>query len=285
MAKILITGGTGTLGRTLVARGQHRFTVYSRGELAQAQMRERFPDSQYILGDVRDYERLQEAVAGHDLVIHAAALKRVPECEAQPAECFKTNVWGSLNVIRACHYHHIPCLGISSDKACRAITQYGASKLMMEKLFLAQHFPLVRYGNVVQSHGSVIPLWRTQAERGEITVTCPEMTRFWMSPLEAVQTIWDGVEGEGILVRASKSLSIRELAEIIVPGIPMRVIGLRSMEKMHEDLIHPDERVLRAGNYFRVTDAGESIRYSSDLAPRVTPSEFQHMLQEAESVE
>jgi UDP-N-acetylglucosamine 4,6-dehydratase/5-epimerase len=187
---ILITGGSGTLGHALVrtaeAEGWNaQFTIYSRSELRQAQMRQKHPNCRYILGDVRDAERLKAAVAGHTLVIHAAAMKRLPECDAQPAECYATNVQGSLNVLRACQQSGVlRLIGISTDKACAATTAYGASKLAMEKLLCAAPdaptvCTLVRYGNVVGSNGSVVPLWREQARQGRpLTITDGGMTRF-----------------------------------------------------------------------------------------------------------
>jgi len=173
---ILITGGSGTLGHAIVRqsieeRWDCAITVYSRSELRQAQMRQAHAGLRYVLGDVRDYDRLAAAVAGHDIVIHAAAVKRIPEAEQQPVNCYETNVIGSMNVARACNAGGVArCVGISTDKACRAITAYGASKLAMEKLFQAQAggcvFTLCRYGNVVASNGSVIPLWRQQHAHG-----------------------------------------------------------------------------------------------------------------------
>jgi UDP-N-acetylglucosamine 4,6-dehydratase len=141
---LLITGGSGTLGHAIVrtALQEHwdcTFTIYSRSELRQAQMRQAYPQLRYVLGDVRDYDRLSAAVTGHDLVIHAAAVKRIPEAEQQPVNCYETNVIGSMNVARACIRQGVKrCVGVSTDKACRAITAYGASKLAMEKLFQAQ---------------------------------------------------------------------------------------------------------------------------------------------------
>jgi UDP-N-acetylglucosamine 4,6-dehydratase len=141
---ILITGGSGTLGHAIVrtALQEHwdcTFTIYSRSELRQAQMRQAYPQLRYVLGDVRDYDRTSAAVTGHDLVIHAAAVKRIPEAEQQPVNCYETNAIGSMNVARACIRQGVKrCVGVSTDKACRAITAYGASKLAMEKLFQAQ---------------------------------------------------------------------------------------------------------------------------------------------------
>lgn len=300
---ILITGGSGTLGHAIVRTAERegwdaRFTIYSRSELRQAQMRARHPKVRYVLGDVRDAERTAAAIAGHDVVIHAAAMKRVDECERQPAECYATNVIGSMNVVRACVLHGVGrCVGVSTDKAVRAITAYGASKLCMESLFQAQpsrptYFTLVRYGNVVASNGSVIPIWRDKAARGEpLPITDKRCTRFWMAPsaavrliVDATQTYYPGV----IIVPRMGALSLVEMAGIIAPGAEFTETGLRSLEKIHEDLIHTDELVqentVDAGQFW-VRQPGGTLGhvYTSDHAPRLTRDQFLAMLSEAES--
>jgi len=297
---ILITGGSGTLGQAIVrtALAEHwdcSFTIYSRSELRQAQMRAKYPHCRYILGDVRDYDRLSAAVAGHDVVVHAAAVKRIPEAEAQPVNCYETNVIGSMNVVRACIAGGVKrCVGVSTDKACRSVTAYGASKLAMEKLFQAQQpeptiFTLVRYGNVVASNGSVIPLWRAQAKAGQaLTITDPEMTRFWMGESDAVKLIERAateIPGS-ILVPKMRSLSLREMAHIIAPGAELKTIGLRSVEKRHEDLVHEDEPVAELSEHFRIWAAERTGHsYTSYDAPRLTPNAFRAMLAESEAHE
>lgn len=298
--RVLITGGCGTLGRAIVRTAQRegwnaRFTLYSRSELLQAQTRALYPECNYILGDVTDYSRLESAMAGHDLVIHAAAMKRIPESEAQPVQCYQTNVIGSINVVRACMAQHVRrCIGISTDKACRAITAYGASKLAMEKLFQAQTaqptiFTLVRYGNVVASRGSVLPLWRQQTERGEpITITDKTATRFWMSEDDAVQLIVRGarlVPGE-LIVPKMGALSLEELAGIVAPGAVIEEIGYRSIEKQHEDLVSFDECVLETPTHFYLRPGHpQHSRYQSDMAPRLSADAFLSMLAIAEAHE
>lgn len=300
---ILITGGSGTLGQAIIRRAEAegwdcRFTVYSRGENLQAQMRAAFPRVRYVLGDVRDADRLAVAMAGHDIVIHAAAMKRIPEAEAQPSECHATNVQGSLNVARAAARAGVArVVGVSTDKACAATTAYGASKLAMEKIFQAQPaggpiFTLVRYGNVVASRGSVIPIWRQQAAAGlPLTITDRRMTRFWMSVDEAVDLVLSGLDpyylshGE-ILVKKMRALPVAELAEIIAPGHPIKEIGLRSDEKIHEDLVHPGEAAFSMGSLFLIGPRGERGQtYRSDTAPRLTPDQFLVMLAAAEEAE
>jgi UDP-N-acetylglucosamine 4,6-dehydratase/5-epimerase len=295
---ILITGGTGTLGHAIVRTAEREqwpctFTIYARSELRQAQMRAKHPHLRYVLGDVRDADRLAAAIAGHDLVIHAAAMKRIPECEAQPVECYATNVQGSVNVARACIAGGVKrVIGISTDKACRAVTAYGASKLAMEKLFQAQPeggttFTLVRYGNVVASNGSVIPLWRQQAAAGEsLTMTNPDMTRFWMAPSDAVELMKQAyvIIDRAIVVPKMGALSLREMAAIIAPGAALHIVGLRSCEKQHEDLVHPDELALDKGAGYVLTAGGTPGHcYTSDTAPRLSREQFLAMLDEAES--
>lgn len=297
---ILITGGSGTLGHAIVRTAEREqwacsFTIYSRSELRQALMRAKHPQCRYVLGDVRDYDRTAAAIAGHDLVIHAAAMKRIPECEQYPGECYLTNVQGSINVARACVAAGVKrCIGISTDKACRAITAYGASKLAMEKLFQSQPeqpttFTLVRYGNVVASNGSVIPLWRKQAEQGHsLTITDPQMTRFWMAPSDAVELIVEAAHllSGRIVVPKMRSLSIAEMAAIIAPGAAHHVTGLRSIEKRHEDLVHSDEVAMETETRFWIDPQGRPGQsYTSYDAPRLTPAAFRAMLSEAESYE
>lgn len=294
---ILITGGSGTLGHAIVCTAEREgwdatFTIYSRSELRQAQMRVRHPRCRYVLGDVRDAERLSAAVAGHDMVIHAAAMKRIPECEAQPTECYATNVQGSVNVARACLAGGVQrCIGISTDKACLSITAYGASKLAMEKLFQAQPegatiFALVRYGNVVASNGSVIPIWRDKATRGEaLPVTDPKASRFWMAPSDAVKLIVDAayLPPGTILVPKMGSLSLAQMAEIVAPGAKLETMGWRSIEKLHEDLVHADELASETLTHYRVGFGEHGHRYTSEIARDIPRDQFLAMLTEAES--
>lgn len=294
---ILITGGSGTLGQAIVRialaeRWDCSFTIYSRSELRQAEMRQRYPSLRYVLGDVRDYDRLAAAVAGHDLVIHAAAVKRIPEAEQQPVNCYETNVHGSANVVRACVASGVPrCIGISTDKACAAITTYGASKRMMEGLFQAYRetrtvFTLVRYGNVVASNGSVIPLWRQQAAAGlALTITDRRMTRFWMSERDAVCTIERAVNtpAGSIYVPKMGALGIEQMAQIIAPGCDVVETGLRSTEKLHEDLVHPFEGATeQESGYLLSAGAPGGIAYTSAVAPRLSREQFLTMVHESD---
>lgn len=297
---ILITGGSGTLGHAIVRTAEREgwnctFTIYARSELRLAQMKVKHPRCRYVVGDVRDYDRLAAAITGHDLVIHAAALKRIPECEANPTECFATNIYGSQNVVRACVAGGVErCVGISTDKACRSVTCYGASKLAMEKLFQAQPegptiFTLVRYGNVVASNGSVIPIWRDKAARGEpLPITDKRCTRFWMAPSAAVQLVVEAsIRSPGVIVVPKMgSLGLVEMAEYIAPGARWIETGLRSCEKLHEDLIHEDEpcdEVILPGRFWIYPHGTLGRCYTSEMAPEISRDQFLAMLSEAES--
>lgn len=295
---ILITGGTGTLGHAIVRQAMleewdAQITIYSRSELAQAKMRAEYPKLRYILGDVRDFTRLEAAVAGHNLVIHAAAMKRIPEAEEQPMECILTNIAGSWNVVHACQKARVArCVGISTDKACRAITAYGASKLAMEKLFQAQTegtvFTLVRYGNVVASNGSVIPLWRKAEREGRtIKITDARCTRFFMDEDKAVSLIEMAAENPAgtIVVPKMHKLNIVDMARLVVPGAQYIEVGLRSCEKLHEDLVHTDERAIERSDHFLLGRGGTGWEYTSEAAPTLDGNTFLRWLHEAEERE
>lgn len=253
---ILITGGTGFLGRSIlhVAESEQwdaRFTILSRDDAKQRALRERFPDVRCVLGDVRELESLERSFWGKDLVIHAAAFKYIPQAEQNPNECISVNVLGSRNVCLAALYASVPhVIGISTDKACRPINVYGASKFMMERIFTDYNklnktiFSLVRYGNVVGSTGSVIPLFQQQLREGKkLTVTNPSMTRFWLSHQEAVNIIKRGLAAERFanIIPECRSMSVYDLALAINGGLEVVIVGARSGEKMHEELLHPLE--------------------------------------------
>lgn len=252
---ILITGGSGTLGHAIIKTAiaeqwDATFTIYSRSEHRQVEMRRTYPQWRYILGDVRDYARLEAAIAGHDLVIHAAALKHVELGDEQPDECYGINCYGSANVIRACMMQGVRrCIAISTDKAARAVTGYGASKLVMEKLFQAAPdspttFTATRYGNVIASNGSVINVWRAMLARdGYVTATDPDMTRFWLTAAQAVKLIDLATEQPAgtVVIPRLPSLSMRAMAAYMLPGAEFHYSGLRTNEKRHEDLLAPEE--------------------------------------------
>lgn len=296
---LLITGGSGTLGHAIVNRAERDdwncdITIFSRSELHQARMRAKHPRLRYVLGDIRDYDRLQAAIAGHDVVIHAAAMKRIPEAEEQPYECYQSNVQGSHNVVRACIAAGVVrCVGISTDKACRAVTAYGAAKLMMEKIFQAQSnrpttFSLVRYGNVIASNGSVIPIWRDQALRGQpVKITDVRATRFWMSEDDAVDLVERALEQPAgtTLVPKMGKLSLEKMARLIAPDAALVEIGFRSVEKLHEDLVNEDEVALDMSHHFLLGRGYTGSKYTSEMAPEIDPDTFLEWVRDAEERE
>lgn len=260
---ILITGGTGSLGRVLVARllAKHKpaaIRVFSRDELKQWEMRQQFknhPALRFLIGDVRDLERLRRASEGVDYLIHTAALKQVPACEYNPIEAVRTNVDGAINVINACLDNNVKkVINISTDKACAPLNIYGATKLCAERLFLQSNsyqgpnrdtvFSVVRYGNVVASRGSVIPIFKEQKKSGVLTLTDERMTRFWITLPQAVDFVLSSLalmKGGEIFVPKIPSMRMVDLARALSPRAKLKVIGIRPGEKLHESLITKEE--------------------------------------------
>ncbi len=258
---ILLTGGTGSFGhhftRTALSQWNPKsIRVFSRDELKQSEMQRSFDDDRlrFLIGDVRDHQRLRRAVEGVDIVIHAAAMKQVPACEYNPFEAVQTNILGAQNVAEACIEAGIPrAVALSTDKAVSPANLYGATKLCAEKLFVQANvyagardvrLSCVRYGNVVGSRGSVVPLFRTQAPTGELTVTDQRMTRFWITLDQAVQLVADSVAtmaGGEVFIPKIPSTRVVDLAEAIAPGVRIRYTGIRPGEKLHEVLITSDE--------------------------------------------
>ncbi|MGA8029530.1 MAG: UDP-N-acetylglucosamine 4,6-dehydratase (inverting) [Bryobacteraceae bacterium] len=259
---ILITGGTGSFGQKcaeILMReySPERLIIFSRDELKQHEMRERGfnqPQLRFFIGDVRDVDRLRRAMVGVDVVIHAAALKQVPACEYNPIEAIQTNVNGGKNVIEAAldnRVHRV--LALSTDKAVNPVNLYGATKLVAEKLFVQANayrggdpirFACVRYGNVVGSRGSVVPLFREQRRKGQITVTDPRMTRFWLTLEQGVHFVLKSIEkmhGGEVFVPKIPSMRILDLAKALAPDCGVREIGIRPGEKLHEVLLSEDE--------------------------------------------
>ncbi len=259
---VLITGGTGSFGKRFVKMMLEevkpaKIIVFSRDELKQHEMRANgydHPTLRYFIGDIRDQERLRRAFHGVDIVIHAAALKQVPACEYNPMEAIKTNILGSSNVIDAAIDAGVSkVLALSTDKAVNPVNLYGATKLAAEKLFVqsnayaggkATRFSCVRYGNVVGSRGSVVPVFLKQREMGELTITDSRMTRFWISLEEGVRFVIRCVEqmhGGEVFVPKIASMTVEDLAKAVAPGAKINVIGIRPGEKLHEVLISEDE--------------------------------------------
>lgn len=261
-SNILLTGGTGSFGkqfvRTLLDEYKpQRLVIFSRDELKQHEMQAGgllHPSLRYFIGDVRDINRLRRAMHGVDIVIHAAALKQVPACEYNPIEAIETNVTGARNIIDAALDTGVKrVLALSTDKAVSPVNLYGATKLCAEKLFVQSNayasgtvtrFSCVRYGNVVGSRGSVIPLFVKQRSTGKITVTDPRMTRFWITLDQGVRFVINCVEqmhGGEVFVPKIPSMNIMDLAQAIAGECQINEIGVRSGEKLHEALVSEDE--------------------------------------------
>jgi len=260
---ILVTGGTGSFGKKfirLMLDEYHpaKIIVYSRDELKQHDMRTtggfNDPSIRYFIGDVRDKERLTLATYGVDVIVHAAALKQVPACEYNPSEAIKTNILGSQNVIDAALANKVgKVLALSTDKAVNPINLYGATKLAAEKLFVQSNayaggrntrIACVRYGNVVGSRGSVVPLFLQQRASGTVTITDERMTRFWISLEQGVRFVIRCIEemqGGEVFVPKIPSMKMTDLARAVAPEAEIKIIGIRSGEKLHESLIGEDE--------------------------------------------
>jgi len=263
---ILVTGGTGSFGKRFIRAlldetSARRVIIFSRDELKQFEMskdpsyteadRRRL---RFFLGDVRDRDRLRQAFSGVDIVVHAAALKQVPACEYNPFEAVKTNVHGAQNIIDcAIHSGVQRVIALSTDKACNPINLYGATKLCSDKLFVSGNayaggrqtrFAVVRYGNVVGSRGSVIPFFLKQRETGVLTITHPDMTRFWITLEQGVRFVLNSLErmkGGEVFVPKIPSSTITDLATAIGPDCEQKVIGIRPGEKLHEMMISADD--------------------------------------------
>jgi len=268
----LITGGTGSFGKkfTEILLSEHdpeSVRIYSRGELLQMEMQNRFDDSRlrFLIGDVRDRDRLYRAASGVDIIVHAAALKHVPACEYNPIEAVRTNVEGSVNVIDAAIDNSVEkIMAISTDKAVHPVNLYGATKMVAEKLFTQGNaytgwaktrFSCIRYGNVIGSRGSVIPLFKEQKKNGVITITDDRMTRFWITLEQGVRFVMDCIarmKGGETFVPKIPSMKVIDLANVIAPDAKKKVIGIRSGEKLHEILLTEDEarHTKEFDNYF-----------------------------------
>jgi UDP-N-acetylglucosamine 4,6-dehydratase/5-epimerase len=303
---ILVTGGTGSFGKKFVEimlreYQPQRLVIFSRDELKQHEMRTSGFDHaslRYFIGDVRDVERLKRALSGVTVVVHAAALKQVPACEYNPFEAIQTNIMGGRNVIDAAIDQGVRrILALSTDKAVNPINLYGATKLCAEKVFVQANayagkkntrFSCARYGNVVGSRGSVIPIFLEQRRRGKITITDPRMTRFWLTLEQGVKFVircLEQMHGGEIFVPKIPSMRLIDLAETVAPGCQVEYIGIRPGEKLHEVLLSEDESrqtletedmyVIqpshpwwKSGNWVNAKALAEGFRYSSDSNER-----------------
>ena len=321
---ILITGGTGSFGKkfvelTLKNYSPKKLIVFSRDEFKQHQMATSGFDHEcmrYFIGDVRDKDRLYRALDGVDYVIHASALKQIPACEYNPIEAVKTNVLGAANLIDAAIERNVKkVLAISTDKAVAPVNLYGATKLCSDKLFVAGNsysgvhvtrFSVVRYGNVIGSRGSVIPLFIKMARSGTLPVTDTRMTRFWLTLDQGVLFVLkslERMEGGEIFVPKIPSMNILDLAEALAPGCSTNTIGIRPGEKLHEVLIpqddarhtveHDDSFVIFSGmkkglmeNYLAKYGGAlcqEGFSYSSDTNTRwLSVPELRNILEDCE---
>ena len=313
---VLVTGGTGSFGNRFIERiirdhNPRKVVVFSRDELKQSQMAERIKDPRvrYLLGDIRDAGRVQRAFSGVDIVVHAAALKQVPTLEYNPFEAVQTNVIGAENIIDAAVDQGVSkVVALSTDKAVNPVNLYGATKLCMEKLFISgnhyaagtdMRFSVVRYGNVMGSRGSVIPLYLQKRSTGVLPLTDERMTRFWITLDQGVDLVLAAAEtmkGGEVFVPKIPSMKVVDLAKVIAPDCRLEVIGIRPGEKIHEVLITEDEapRTIDAGEFYVVTPAfnwwapanwnggrklPRDFRYSSDTNDRwLKPDELAAMV-------
>jgi len=293
---IVVTGGTGSFGKAFIKYAlahlePKRIAVLSRDELKQYEFRSEIKDDQrvrWFIGDVRDRDRLMRAFHGVDVVVHAAAMKQVDTAEYNPFECIATNVLGAENVINACIDSGVQrVVALSTDKASSPINLYGASKLCSDKLFVAGNhyagsastrFSVVRYGNVVGSRGSVVPLFTRLAESGRLPITDTRMTRFWITLPQAVQFVvdsFDRMHGGEIFVPRIPSTTITDLAEAIAPDAEIDVVGIRPGEKLHEEMISENDahRTYRFDNYYVIAPSLADWSSTSDYSQGTPVSE------------
>jgi UDP-N-acetylglucosamine 4,6-dehydratase len=319
---ILITGGTGSFGRKFAEIVQRdyrprKLIIFSRDELKQHDMRLAGfdqPNMRYFIGDVRDKDRLYRAFVDVDIVVHAAALKQVPACEYNPIEAIATNIIGARNVIDAAIDRGVErVLAMSTDKATAPINLYGATKLVAEKLFIqgnaysggeGTRFSVVRYGNVVGSRGSVVPVFKEQARNGKLTITDQRMTRFWITLEQGVRFVISCIDmmyGGEIFIPKLPSMNIMDLARLIEPDARIEFIGIRPGEKLHESMITRDEArqaveiedryiILPAHPWWnqkyweRAKPLPDDFEYSSDRNERwLTEAEMRQMIETYEA--
>jgi UDP-N-acetylglucosamine 4,6-dehydratase len=300
--EVLILGGSGTLGRAIIGRSikekwDCRITIFSTDPMKHHAIRSVYPEVQSIIGDIRDFTTLYNAMTGKDIVLHLAAQKHIPDSEYNSIDTFGVNITGSLNVAQAAMQLNIPhVLAISTDKACHPANAYGASKYAMEKIWqefsrmgLPTKYHLLRYGNVLESTGSVIEAWKNAVKRGEpIKITDPDMTRFWLSPQQAVDlVIWSlKLESGLILIPKMPALSIGKLAEYTVGEAATERVPLRPGEKLHETLLTIEETEYATEShdfFFLRPSTGLKVEkgvrpFSSDMAPELTREELEKLL-------
>lgn len=315
--RVLLTGGAGYLGRAIMRQARIngwpcQFTVYSRDELKQAQCKRKYKDAKYVMGDVRETERLALVMVGHDTVIHTAALKYVPEGEHNVSECISVNVNGTQSVLTAARLAGVKrVVVISTDKAVAPTNVYGMTKALCERLVgetvdyeSGTIVTAVRYGNVIGSTGSVVPEFERQArECGVVNVTDPEMTRFWMTADDAIELILTALQREPgeIVIGNPMSMALGDLVSAVVPRAKVNIVGLRPGEKMHETLLTEAESMfagvgvgIGAGNKMYVLPAVSKreapnpahypFEVTSELAEQMNGSEFMIYVEDSHDI-
>lgn len=291
---VLVTGGTGSFGHAYIRSiyGTGPIRVLSRDEEKQRLMALEFPDVEYVLGDVRNRDSVRRAMRGIDRVFHAAALKQVPQSEANPGETVRTNILGTENVCIEATEAGARVVLLSTDKAVEPVGVMGASKFIAEQLTTSYGFNVVRYGNVVGSRGSIVPLFRSLIKAGKpVTVTDPTMTRFLISLPEAVELVslaMDARPSGLVFVRKSPAATVAQMVRVMAPeGHPLKVTGIRPGEKRHEHLILASDRA-RIGNPDHFVIDPEAPRagivYSSETAPRLSDGELAALIEDAPDV-
>jgi len=311
--EVLITGGTGSLGKALTKQLLNEYhpkgiRIFSRDELKQWEMKSALAQEyktlpvSFLVGDIRDRKRVELATKGVHIIIHAAALKQVPSCEDNPLEAINTNIIGAQNVLYAALENKVEkVMAINTDKAVMPINLYGATKLCAEKLFIQgntysgnriPHFSVCRYGNVIGSRGSVIPLFQKQyAETGKVTITDKNMTRFWITLVQASNFILQAIEdmeGGEIFIPKMSSAAVATIAHAICPDAEIEIVGIRPGEKLHETLITKEESVhttMNIGkNRFEIRAIGKfnQFEYRSDNNPHwLALEQIKEMIKEA----
>ncbi len=301
---VLLTGGTGSFGKAFISKVLkedkiEKLIVFSRDELKQFELAGSISSNkiEFCLGDVRDYQRLLRVTSGVDVIIHAAAMKQIPASELNPIEAIKTNVIGAENIVNAAIENGVSkVLALSTDKAANPANLYGATKLCSDKLMIAGNelsrdsktrFAAVRYGNVLGSRGSVIPFFLEQAKLGSIPITDERMTRFWLTIEQAVDFVLSSVDlmhGGEIFVPRIPSFKVTDVAKVVCPGIPTRIVGIRPGEKLHEIMITEDDAhyTYEFPNYYVIASPGlislgliqkhgkkvnDNFRFSSEINP------------------
>lgn len=292
-SRVLITGGTGSFGKALVTElikhhNCKEIIVFSRDELKQFELKSQLNSSKvsFRIGDVRDFQRLNNCMTGIDYVVHAAAMKQIPASEENPMEAIKTNILGADNVVNAAIQNSVKkVMALSTDKAANPANLYGSTKLCSDKLMIQGNkvnslsktiFSVVRYGNVLGSRGSVIPFFLDKAKEGSIPVTHEAMTRFWITIEQAVQFViqsMTNMQGGEIFVPKIPSFKVIDVANVIAPGIPIEIIGIRPGEKLHEIMITEDDsfNTIEFDDYYLIIDPTQINNYEKYKYSKVEP--------------